>query len=66
MKEIMINIFGLIIGVLFMIFLFLVFLTPEKDKFGNYTNFSKYWTSDEYFCSHFDIGGSYCNKINNK
>ena len=62
MKEIMINIFGLIIGVLFMTFLFLVFLTPEKDKFGNYTSFSKYWTSDEYFCSHFDI----CNKINNK
>lgn len=66
MREFFGNIFGLIIGVLFMIFLFLVFLTPEKDKFGNYTSFRKYWTSDEYFCSHFDIGGSYCNKINNK
>lgn len=64
MKGIMGDIFGLIIGVLFMIFLFLVFLTPEKDKFGNYTSFRKYWTSDEYFCSHFNIGGSYCNKIN--
>lgn len=66
MRECIGNIFGLILGALFMIFLFLIFITPEKDKFGNYTSFRKYWTSDKYFCSHFDIGGSYCNKINNK
>ncbi len=62
MKKLIENILGMIIGIIFLVFIFLVFITPEKDKFGNYTSSSKYWTSDEYFCSHFNISGNYCER----
>jgi len=54
------SLFGIVFGAVFMIFMFMLLITPEKDKFGNYTKFGKYWTSDTYFCSHFDIKGNYC------
>lgn len=28
-------------------------LTPQKDKFGQYTQPLEYWTSEEYFQTHF-------------
>lgn len=64
MKKIIGNIFDLFLGSLFVMFLILTLITPEKDKFGNYTKFFRYWVNDNYLCSHFDIDGNYCNKIN--
>lgn len=31
----------------------LCILTPQKDKFGQYTQPVEYWTSEEYFQAHF-------------
>lgn len=32
-------------------------LTPERDKFGNYTDPIKYWTSDTYLYTNFNVKG---------
>lgn len=42
----------LILAILFTL-LILGFLTPEKDKFGNYANAWQYWTNDAYFNNNF-------------
>ena len=53
---------AMVFGAIFMIFMFMLLITPEKDKNGNYTEFVKYWTSNEYLCSNFVIKGNYCKR----
>lgn len=38
---------------LMILFSALCILTPERDKFGNYTNPVQYWTNNAYFNTHF-------------
>lgn len=64
MREFLNNLIAGFFGSIVLIFLLLVFFTPEKDKNGEYTKFFQYWSSDEYFCSHYNIDGNYCK--NNK
>lgn len=36
-----------------MVVFLLCLMTPEKTKYGTYTNLYKYWTDDTYLCSNF-------------
>ena len=38
---------------LVMVFALLLYITPEKTKNKEFTNFFKYWTSDTYFMQNF-------------
>lgn len=51
-KDIWDYIAGAIMGLIFC-FMLAVFLTPEKTKSGQYTNFWQYWTNDSYYCENF-------------
>jgi hypothetical protein len=62
MREIINNMIACVCGALFVFIFMLLMMTPEKDKYGNYTNFRKYWTSDKYLCENFDVSENYCIK----
>lgn len=44
---------GTLLGMTFVLMFMLCILTPEKDKYGDYTQPFKYWTSESYFEQHF-------------
>lgn len=46
--------FYMILAIIVMLLFLISFFTPEKTKFGTYTDAIKYWTSDEYMCANFD------------
>lgn len=52
-KNIFATILANIIFGLLVLFIILGLLTPDKDKFGNYTQPVAYWTDNVYFESNF-------------
>ncbi len=60
MREIINNMVSCVCGALFVFMFMLLMMTPEKDKYGNYTSFRKYWTSDKYLCENFNDLDDYC------
>ena len=63
MREIINNMIACVCGALFVFIFMLIMMTPEKDKYGNYTSFRKYWTSDKYLCENFNNSENFCKNI---
>ena len=63
MQKILFGTLGFIVMLMFSILLWIMILTPEKTKYGEFTQPFKYWTDDSYFQQNF-IGGN--NEIHNK
>ena len=49
LKNIVCIVCGLLVGFILAVSI----ITPDKDKYGNYTNALKYWTDNDYFMSNF-------------
>lgn len=63
MREIIYNIIGIVIGTLVMMLFMLMIMTPDKDKFGNFTSFRRYWTDNQYLCENFNgVDKNFCEK----
>lgn len=54
MREIISNIIAFIIGLIMFVLIMLSILTPDKDKYGNYVSFRRYWTDNKYLCENFN------------
>ena len=63
MREIINNMIACVMGAVLMLVFMLAMMTPEKDKFGNYTSFRKYWTNDKYLCENFNVNENFCKNI---
>lgn len=57
MRKILDGIFCVIVGTAIMTMMFICILTPEKTKYGEFTQPFKYWTDNSYFQQNF-IGGN--------
>lgn len=44
----------LLAPILVFMILFIAIFTPEKDKYGNFTDPIEYWTNDTYFENNFN------------
>lgn len=54
MQKIISVLVSVVTGIVFMMFLMVCILTPEKTADGSYTNPVKYWTDDNYLQSNFN------------
>lgn len=64
MREIISNLIACILGSLVVVLFLLAIMTPEKDKYGKYTSFRRYWSDDKYLCENFNgVDKNFCEKL---
>ena len=51
--NVLVKAVGFVLAAFIVLLCLLCALTPEKTKYGMYTNAYKYWTSDVYLCENF-------------